>query len=403
MNTDSRFARASAHPTLRVNDLAARKGTNAHRPWDQTAIYFTYNGRGAIYQILRSLPAEKGDCVLLPAFHCSSVVEAVVGAGYRAAFYRIRRDLSVDFEDLRRKLSSDVAGVLVINYCGFPADIGPLLELRETYGFYVLDDWAHSFLAGQSGRLTGDRADLSIYSFYKLVPSYVGGGLRINTPALAFRPPAGSIGFKQSLVAVKALIEQVVDNSEDGVFKSAFQYAERKRVALKHRGETAEVESAPPVAEAYVFCEDLAVAKMPWFARIILERSDLNEVVAARRRNYRIVDENLRETASIRKVFRCLPGDVCPWAYPVLLNDRSKYDHLLRTKGVPLFTFGESLHPLVYEVGDAALEDAVYLSTNLMLIAIHQNLAASQVLTFCQTINDFFGRMGAAQLSVSAK
>ena len=119
----------------------------------------------------------------MPAFHCVTAVEPIVRAGYTPLFYKINEDLSIDYEDLCAKLSSDIAAVVVINYFGFPADIEGILALREKYDYYVIDDWAHSFLDAKSQKLTGDKGDMAIFSFRKLVPSYAGGGLRINSEA----------------------------------------------------------------------------------------------------------------------------------------------------------------------------------------------------------------------------
>jgi len=381
-----------SHPTLRLRDIAGFKTQERWSPSKSASIHYTYNARGAIYQLLRSLPAEQGSAVLLPAFHCFAAVEPVLRAGYRPLFYRIREDLSVDQADLCGKLSRDIAAVIVIEYCGFPANIDDILPLRKQYGFYVVEDWAHSFLKNEEGTLTGDKGDMAVFSFYKLTPCYAGGGLRINVPGLSSPESTKQLSIKKSVVAIKQLVEQLIDNSHDGMLKSALHHLEERRVALR-RGNRPLVDGTDArIPDSYVFHDELARVTMPWFARVILQTSDVRTLVSMRRRNFKILDDNLKENDRIRKVFKSLPENVCPWAYPVLVKDRSQYDYVLRSRGVPVFTFGELLHPAVYKGESIVIEAAEFLSKSLMMIPLHQNLDSDKMASICENVNALFSR-----------
>ena len=136
--------------------------------------------------------------------------------------------------------------------------------------------------------------------------------------------------------------------------------------------------------------DDIATAKLPWFSKAILHLSDFGSISSARRRNYRVLDEHLEENSYLHKVLPPLPDNVCPWAYPVWLNDRGKYDRRLRSLGIPVFTFGDVLHPLLYKSDDKVVAPANALAKNLLMIPIHQNLNEDAILSFCRTINNFF-------------
>src|ERR1700746_1843629 len=118
----------SAHPTLRWQDLRPRQPE-----WDTLSapgsqFHYTYNARAGLYQLLLAMPRSGRDTVLLPAFHCTTVVEPVLRAGWKVRFYRIKADLSIDLEHLESQLSEDVAAILVIHFLGFPA---PLENVRR--------------------------------------------------------------------------------------------------------------------------------------------------------------------------------------------------------------------------------------------------------------------------------
>ena len=182
----------------RVNDLHTLYG-------ETDSLHLTYNARGALYQFLRVIPENKGSVVLLPAFHCTALVEPVARSGFRPIFYRIKPDFSPDLEDLRSKAKPEVALIVVVHFFGFPADLGPILELREQANCYVLEDSAHSFLSKDSGRYIGHRGDFSIFSYYKTVASLFGGGLRINGQPLDFSPSSKKLSLQESAVITKRL------------------------------------------------------------------------------------------------------------------------------------------------------------------------------------------------------
>ncbi len=383
-----------SHPTLRVQDIAPFKTQGRWSPSRTAFVHYTYNARGAIYQLLQSLPANQGNTVLLPAFHCFAAVEPVLRAGYRPLFYRIREDLSVDLADLCSKLSCDIAAVIVIQYCGFQASIDDILPLRKQYGFYVVEDWAHSFLKNEGGTLTGDKGDMAVFSFYKLTPCYVGGGLRINVPELSFLESNKQLSVKKSIIAIKRLVEQLIDNSHNGILKWAFHHVEKRRVALRRGSRPSVAGVDAQIPDSYLFHDELARVGMPWFARAILHTSDVRTLVSVRRRNFEILNDNLEENDRITKVLKKLPENVCPWAYPVLVKDRSQYDQVLRSRGVPVFTFGELLHPAVYNSGSTVIESAEFLSKRLMMIPLHQNLDSGQMTSICENVNALFARAG---------
>jgi dTDP-4-amino-4,6-dideoxygalactose transaminase len=381
----------AAHPTLRRTDVFPQRANDLRTLCGEDSLYLTYNARGALYQLLRSIPESEGSVVLLPAFHCTALVEPVAHSRFQAIFYRIKPDLSVDFDDLQSKALADVAVIVVIHFFGFPADLRPVMGLAERFGCYVLEDCAHSFLTLDGGRSIGHQGDFSIYSFYKAVPSLFGGGLRVNLKQFKFTRPQNKIPLKDSAVIAKRLLEQLIDNSQDGFLKRSLQYLENLRVARK-RAKTTGIEPAAPgfVDDPYLFREDLALAGMPALCKNILQSSDWRGIMSVRRRNYELFNSALEENALLRKFFPGLPEGVCPWAYPVLVQDRARFEHPLRERGVPFFTFGEVLHPLLAKCDGPTRQDAEDLSRQLLMLPVHQNLSSEEVLRYAGEINRFF-------------
>jgi perosamine synthetase len=389
----------SPHPTLRRTDLFPNRGNSLASLGYPDSLFLTYNARGALYQLLQALPSDRGNTILLPAFHCTALVEPVAHSRFRIVFYRIKPDLTIDFDDLRTKAASDVAAVVVIHFFGFPVDLRELLALRQKLGFLLIEDCAHSFLTLDDGRPIGHRGDFSIYSFYKTVPSLFGGGLRVNLKSLPFNPSQSTIFAKETAVIAKRLFEQVIENSEDGLVKKTYRYLETRRLARKQSTASVAQSSASSFADdPYLFRADLAQARIPRLCKRVLLSSDWAAAMAARRRNYAALSNTLRHTPIFRSLYPDLPGAVCPWTYPVLLEDRPRYEHQLRARGVPLFTFGEVLHPFLAKADLRSRTDAEALSSRLMMLPVHQNLTEYDVLQFAEETNRFVAAIPMAQV-----
>ena len=153
---------------------------------DTPGLELTFNGRGALLRAFTEVAAlPRGKKVLVPAFHCPSAIAPALFAGLDPVFYRIRRDLTIDYEDVLAKADLAVSAILVIHFFGVAPDLTPLEPLRRT-GTVFIEDCSHSFLQANPVCLAGSPAsDYRVFSFWKLAPSGVGGGLlRSSTGAL---------------------------------------------------------------------------------------------------------------------------------------------------------------------------------------------------------------------------
>jgi perosamine synthetase len=107
------------------------------------AVQHLFWARNAIYHGLSALGLNPGDNVLVPAFHCTSVVEPILQYGAEVKFYDINLDVSPDLEDLRSKIDRKTRAILAIHYFGFPQPIQKFRELCRAHKLYLIEDCAH--------------------------------------------------------------------------------------------------------------------------------------------------------------------------------------------------------------------------------------------------------------------
>ena len=132
------------------------------------------SGTAALYVSLRALGIDAGDEVLLPAFVCASVLQAVRATGATPRFVDCDpATFSIDPADARGKIGDRTRAIIVAHLFGLPADLDSLVEL----GPPVIEDCAQTLGAQYKGRPAGTFGEISTCSFYatKLLAAGEGG------------------------------------------------------------------------------------------------------------------------------------------------------------------------------------------------------------------------------------
>lgn len=381
------------HPTAQFSDLAINASIEDKKLLSMinSKVVFAQKARGAIFQLLKSLPKGNGDTVLMPAFHCPTVVHPALLAGYKVKFFQINEDLSID-DEINSLIDDSVAAIIVIHYFGFTTKMTHFEEKAGKSNSLIIEDWSHSFLQNKPLRLAGSDGNASVFSFWKLVPCHVGGGF-INRSELALKhaEPLESSSLMQLVKYQKQLIEQMVNSSNSSVLRQIFLFFEklRKRSHVANNPQSGNSIEVNAEQSSYPLDKSLFTKNIPWLSKRILSAAPLGEIVRKRRTNYMQYLGNFVETKSCKPFYKNLPEDTCPWCFPVLMENRSNYDFKLKQKGVPFFTFGEKLHPLVDDntlISMQAREIAKYLSTSTICFSIHQKILPTSIGTNTETI-----------------
>lgn len=391
-----------AHPTAPLAALLWPAARPANLPLFQTpGLELTLNARGALYLACSEVADHRRTKILLPAFHCPSAITPALAAGLQPVYYRIKPDLSIDLDDVLAKADAQTAAVLIIHFFGIAPDLQALGALASQ-GIKIIEDCSHSFLqASVPLRLAGSPAsDFRIFSFWKIVPSGVGGGLLRRQPPqqTASAPQLRSTPWSVSLKNYKLLLEESVEKSDMAWAKLALNGLERVRKSVRpatSNKPTAQTlhQSDRQVAllengEAYYpFHQERANCRIPPHVQRILLAADLAQIVNARRANFLAFAAHQSDLSPMRALRLGLAPDDCPWVYPVLLQGRSALDHKLRAAGVSLHTFGIYLHSTLFKSGhQTAIADAVQLARRTLCLAVHQDLTVADIERSCQTI-----------------
>jgi perosamine synthetase len=387
--------RSRPHPVPALKQLLL-PGSNetARRLLRSPELDLSFNGRGALLRVFLEIAASSSGRtkVLLPAFHCPSAVEPALHAGLQPVFYRVRRDLSIDGDDLIAKADANTAAVLVIHFFGIAPDLAPIEPLRAAQ-IRVVEDCSHAFVQVDPCELSGDpSSDFRIYSFWKTVPCGIGGGVRRAEPgvrtAVESRAPWAARARNY-----KRLFEEAADREGPALLRAALASLKVPRlfsIAASPGGSAPSEQNLLRHGEQYYPLDaEVSRAAMPTHSRRIIEGSDIEAIARRRRENFAHYASAQARMQPMRPLLSSLPHRACPWVYPVLIEDRSLVDHRLRARGVALHTFGIYLHSALFAGTDErTVADALFLAQRVLCLAIHQDLETQDIDRSVATIRE---------------
>jgi dTDP-4-amino-4,6-dideoxygalactose transaminase len=132
------------------------------------------SGTAALFVALRALDVGAGDEVLIPAYACTSLNQAVRYVGATPRYVDCDPvTLNPDPDDARAKVSAATAACIVPHLFGLPADVASFVDL----GLPVVEDCAQALGVDIGDRPVGSFGRATVCSFYatKLVAAGEGG------------------------------------------------------------------------------------------------------------------------------------------------------------------------------------------------------------------------------------
>ncbi|MCF2674700.1 DegT/DnrJ/EryC1/StrS family aminotransferase [Fusobacterium varium] len=129
-------------------------------------LQYAFNGRSALYHILKSLEISKG-IILLPVYICESVLSVIKKFQFEIKFYDLdSNDLNADIIFIKKMCNLyDVKIILVASMYGNPANLKEIEAYCREKKIYLIDDAAQAFGARIENQYVGTFGDAGFFSF----------------------------------------------------------------------------------------------------------------------------------------------------------------------------------------------------------------------------------------------
>lgn len=137
------------------------------------------SGRMALYAILDALGIGEGDEVILPAFTCEVVVNALLYRKIRPVYADIEMGtLNIDAAKLDGLITARTKAIVAQHTFGVACDMDAINALAKKRGIHVIEDCAVSLGSSYKGRAVGTLGDAAIFSTDRTkITSTLSGGV----------------------------------------------------------------------------------------------------------------------------------------------------------------------------------------------------------------------------------
>ena len=120
------------------------------------------NGTMALQAAMYAIGLQAGDEVICPTKTYWASCLAAQNLGASVVFANVQPDsMNLDPNDLERCLSPWTKAIIVVHYCGYPADMDPIMAFAKKHNLKVIEDVSHAQGGMYKGKKLGTFGDIA--------------------------------------------------------------------------------------------------------------------------------------------------------------------------------------------------------------------------------------------------
>ena len=140
-------------------EIAKKLNANA----SQISLY--WKGRVGFYALLKANGIGKGDEVIIPAFTCVVVPNAIIYLGAKPVYVDVNKDtFNTTLNHIKEKVTTKTKCIVIQNTFGLSSEIEEIVEFAKEKEIVTIEDCTHGFGGSYNGKPNGVFADASFFS-----------------------------------------------------------------------------------------------------------------------------------------------------------------------------------------------------------------------------------------------
>lgn len=336
---------------------------------------FFRNARTCLVHAFKWSGLNSNSAVLIPAYHCGSMVEPAMWWNAEVLLYHMRKDLSPNrshIEQLVLNATKPIKAMLLPHYFGFPQDLSFWREFCDTHKIKLIEDCAHAFFgATASNETLGAVGDYAITSTRKFFSSPDGGVLISKIPQQGIMPFVKPSLKPQLIAVIQALISSA-EFGKLGLLGRIMLNLDTQRAKLKSSSQNQANTNASQQQKSWQWIEPelMNVAGLP-ISKLIMKQSNFPLIAKIRRRNYIRLIEGMSDLPEIEPLYPELPANVVPYMMPLILNNHEEYFNRLKQAAIPIWRWEE--------LAESDCSTSQTYRLKLLQIPCHQDLTLSDI------------------------
>jgi len=406
---DSKFADASMMsieeplvlprlPALGWATFAGPKRSPVPSVLDARDIRFTASGRAAIALALRALGVGPDDRVLVPTYHCPTMISPIVALGAQPVFFAIDATGAPRLDAWTARDLQGVRAMIAAHYFGLPQPMAKLRAFCDEHRIALIEDCAHALFGVSDGRPVGQWGDFAIASLTKFLP-VVDGGCLVAAHGLADVPSLAPLSLGAELKSfanaaeIGARYGRVIGVNRllSGLFELTTKLRAQRRASDFPNGLSSGAgdvgqwlaDFEPPVA-----VQRTASRWTRWTVR----HAHRARIVAMRRCNYALLTRLVADIPGVRALEPILPESAAPYVFPLWVDRPEAVYQDVRAAGIPVFRWDEVWPGRPVSAGDCGIA----WSTHVFQIGCHQDLKADDLVAMVRAFAGIIGGRSAA-------
>jgi len=353
---------------MNILDTIYKKKIASYLNTNENNIFLYWKGRVALYAILKAMGVGKDDEVILPAFTCVVVPNAILYLGAKPVYVDI--DLttySPRFEDIKKSVTPRTKVIICQNTFGLSSDIEKITTFAKAQNIFTVEDCAHGFGGFYHQKPNGTFCDAAFFSTQWNKPFSTGtGGFALINNASLLEPIQAinqdlmlpSLKQKISLKLLYFVREKLINKHTYWTLVKFYRFLSRKNMVLGSSSKE-EIISAKMPPDYFMKLSDVQIKKG------IKNIRTLPETFAVRKKNAQIYTEYLMAKEKNHVPFSIFENHSF-LKYPLLVENRGEIFRLAEKHNIELGDwFSSPLHPVQkdferWQLNPALFPNAVY-------------------------------------------
>jgi len=145
-------------------------------------------GRMGLYAILEALDIKKDDEIIIPAYTCVVVPNAILYRSAKPVYVDIEPEMfNIDSSKIESSITPKTKALYAQHTFGIPCNIKKIREIAKHHNLYVIEDGAHALGSLVDGVPVGSLSDVAFFSTdrTKTISTHVGGMVVTNNTIIA--------------------------------------------------------------------------------------------------------------------------------------------------------------------------------------------------------------------------
>jgi perosamine synthetase len=337
----------------------------------------TTSGRAAIYQALLQLRLPAGSLILVPTYHCPTMVAPVLLANAKPGYFGITTAGLPDIARIPTQVAQQAKAILVPHYFGLPQSLAEVRRWCDTHHIALIEDCAHSLYGDAGERCVGAWGDFATASLSKFLPVPEAGLLASGTRTLApVKLPRQ--GFKAQLKGFVDVLDLATQHQRlpglNGLIGSVFRA--QKNLRSKPLASQPNDTAVTSTTDYMLGCNMQRSHKAPlWASMMIANALPQRRIVTRRLENYQIYASMLHASNGAVALKPTISDRAAPYVFPLWVDDADRVYHSLRAQGYPVFRWDRIWPGTPKMDGDVG----PLWSQHVLQLLCHQDLCADDI------------------------